>query len=65
MCPSLTEGPPSDELRGLGVVNAVSSVCYGPETCWNAHNPTDLRRSPFTKQGSLAYLPLPCNNAYQ
>lgn len=49
MCPSLNEGLPSDELRGMGVVNQVSSVCYGAETCWNAHNPADLRRSPFNK----------------
>jgi hypothetical protein len=61
MCPSLN---PQHDLRDYGVLNPHTEPCIEPGKCWYAHNPTDLRRNPFNKSGSLTYLPLACNNAY-
>ena len=38
MCPSLTEGLPSEEMRGYGV-NIPSEICLGKDSCWLCHNP--------------------------
>ena len=60
MCPSLTEGLPSEEMRGYGV-NIPSEICLGPDSCWLCHNPLDLRRAVFDKtNGNLVYMPVPC-----
>ena len=63
MCQSLTDGLPSEELRGYGI-NVQTEVCPGEESCWRCHNPQDLRRPVFDKKGNLAYMPVPCQLSF-